>query len=160
MGPLYHLRDRGDRVRALAEARRVLRPGGVLFGVVIPRWASTFVGMLRGWVYDGEYAAMVRDEIATGRHARPASWPNLFIDGFFHDLADVQSEVRGAGLALHGWAAIEGPAWMCQDFDAAWENPPRRARILELSRLAEQAPEVFATSPHVAVIAGAADVAA
>src|SRR5262245_7148458 len=29
-GPLYHLTDRGDRLRALREARRVLRPGGVL----------------------------------------------------------------------------------------------------------------------------------
>jgi SAM-dependent methyltransferase len=28
LGPLYHLADRRDRVRALGEARRVVRPGG------------------------------------------------------------------------------------------------------------------------------------
>ena len=28
LGPLYHLRRRADRVRALGEARRVVRPGG------------------------------------------------------------------------------------------------------------------------------------
>ena len=31
MGPLYHLTARADRLRALAEARRVLRPGGMVF---------------------------------------------------------------------------------------------------------------------------------
>jgi ubiquinone/menaquinone biosynthesis C-methylase UbiE len=32
LGPLYHLRQRSDRVRALAEARRVVRPGGPVSG--------------------------------------------------------------------------------------------------------------------------------
>lgn len=34
MGPLYHLTERRDRLRALAEARRVLRDGGTLFAVI------------------------------------------------------------------------------------------------------------------------------
>jgi SAM-dependent methyltransferase len=33
MGPLYHLTDRADRVQALREAHRVLRPGEVLLAV-------------------------------------------------------------------------------------------------------------------------------
>src|SRR5207342_1873839 len=39
LGPLYHLRERADRIRALAEAARVVRPGGVVFAAVISRWA-------------------------------------------------------------------------------------------------------------------------
>jgi SAM-dependent methyltransferase len=38
MGPLYHLTARQDRVAALREARRVLRPGGRLLAVAISRW--------------------------------------------------------------------------------------------------------------------------
>jgi len=30
LGPLYHLIEHEDRVQALSEARRVLKPGGVL----------------------------------------------------------------------------------------------------------------------------------
>ncbi|MCA1842209.1 MAG: class I SAM-dependent methyltransferase, partial [Actinobacteria bacterium] len=35
LGPLYHLVERADRMQALAEARRVLRPGGVLIAAAI-----------------------------------------------------------------------------------------------------------------------------
>ncbi len=45
MGPLYHLLEEEDRLRALAEAQRVLRPGCPLFAAFIsryavPRWAA------------------------------------------------------------------------------------------------------------------------
>ena len=41
LGPLYHLTERSDRIRALREARRVLRPGGMLLAAGINRFAST-----------------------------------------------------------------------------------------------------------------------
>jgi len=153
MGPLYHLPKRHDRVKTLMEARRVLRPNGVLFGVIIPRWASTLIGMQRGWIYDDAYAAMVREEITTGRHVRPESWPQLFMDGYFHSMDDVHSEIREAGFTVRTIAAIEGPAWMSQEFDTAWDDPAKRERILEISRLAEKDPAVIGGSPHVAFMA-------
>jgi SAM-dependent methyltransferase len=153
MGPLYHLTERQDRLQALREAGRVLREGGTLFAVVIPRWASALVGMERGWIYDDDYAAMVRQELATGRHRRPDRWPRLFMDGFFHDLVDLQSEIEAAGFALERCAAIEGPARLSRDFDDAWQDAAKRERILQLSRAAEGVPELLAASPHVAVIA-------
>src|SRR3984885_7579659 len=45
LGPLYHLTERTDRVRALAEARRVTRPGGIVAAAVISRYVSTFAGV-------------------------------------------------------------------------------------------------------------------
>src|SRR5439155_2231303 len=38
LGPLYHLLDRADRVRAWREAGRVVRPGGVVVGATISRF--------------------------------------------------------------------------------------------------------------------------
>ncbi len=48
LGPLYHLPERADRLAALAEARRVLRPGGVVFAAAISRFASMLDGLFTG----------------------------------------------------------------------------------------------------------------
>jgi ubiquinone/menaquinone biosynthesis C-methylase UbiE len=48
MGPIYHLTERSDREKALSEAYRVLRNGGVLFSVAINRFAALFDGLTRG----------------------------------------------------------------------------------------------------------------
>src|SRR5258705_3537485 len=52
LGPLYHLIEHEDRVQALSEARRVLKPGGVLFAAVISRFASFIDGLLSGFFQD------------------------------------------------------------------------------------------------------------
>jgi ubiquinone/menaquinone biosynthesis C-methylase UbiE len=50
LGPLYHLTLRDDRIRALREAWRVVRPGGVVVVAAISRFASTIDGLLRGFL--------------------------------------------------------------------------------------------------------------
>jgi ubiquinone/menaquinone biosynthesis C-methylase UbiE len=40
LGPLYHLIKKEDRDKALKEAHRVLKPGGILFAAAITRFAS------------------------------------------------------------------------------------------------------------------------
>lgn len=47
LGPLYHLTDREERLKALREARRVVRPGGKLFVAAVSRFASLFYGLAR-----------------------------------------------------------------------------------------------------------------
>src|SRR2546429_5170704 len=46
LGPLYHLTDRAERVRALRECARVVRPGGPVFAAVISPWAAPIDGVL------------------------------------------------------------------------------------------------------------------
>jgi SAM-dependent methyltransferase len=152
MGPLYHLQDRGDRMAALREANRVLRPGGLLVSTIIPRWASAMVGMIREWVFDPSFAEMVRQEVTAGLHCRPESWPNLFMDGYFHSIPDIETEMTEAGFFVSSCLAVEGPAWMCANFAEAWDDPERRGRILEIARMAESDPSLLSASPHVAVI--------
>jgi SAM-dependent methyltransferase len=52
LGPLYHLDRPGDRVRALAEARRVVRRDGPVFAAAISRWATRMDAILRLRLYE------------------------------------------------------------------------------------------------------------
>jgi len=38
LGPLYHLRDVNERKQAISEARRVLKPGGIIFAAFLNRY--------------------------------------------------------------------------------------------------------------------------
>jgi len=48
-GPLYHLVERSVRLMALREARRILKPQGVLIAAAISRFASLMHGLARGF---------------------------------------------------------------------------------------------------------------
>ena len=42
MGPLYHLINKEDRLKALSEVQRILKPGGIVICAFISRYASLF----------------------------------------------------------------------------------------------------------------------
>ncbi len=149
-GPLYHLTERDDRLAALVEVQRVLRPGGVLLAFAISHLASTVVGLLRGAVFDDEYLRMVTQEIETGRHDRPSGWPGLFTTAYFHRPEQLRAELAGAGMTCDAVLAVQGPAWMVPDFEASWQDPAKRAVMLQIARLAEHDP---AFSPHMMAVA-------
>ncbi len=149
-GPLYRLTERADRLAALGEARRVLSRGGVLLAFAIGHFASTIVGLLRGWVFDGDYLGMVTQEIETGRHRRPPSWPGLLTTAYFHRPEQLRAEIDAAGMACNDVLAVQGPAWMVPDFEASWQDPGKRAAILQIARLAEYDPVL---SPHMVAVA-------
>jgi ubiquinone/menaquinone biosynthesis C-methylase UbiE len=52
LGPLYHLTDRRDRLQALGEARRVVRPGGPIVVAGISRWSPRLYGILLKRIYE------------------------------------------------------------------------------------------------------------
>jgi SAM-dependent methyltransferase len=68
LGPLYHLTRRDDRVSALREAKRALRPGGVVLCALISRFASALDGLTKHLFDDPVYQAIVRRDLAEGQH--------------------------------------------------------------------------------------------
>src|SRR5713101_7975343 len=78
LGPLYHLIEHEDRVQALGEARRILKPGGVLFAAVISRFASFIDGLLNGFFQDAAFRKIIADDLASGQHRNPANHPAYF----------------------------------------------------------------------------------
>jgi SAM-dependent methyltransferase len=153
LGPLYHLTDRADRVRALAEARRVLRPGGVLAAAAISRFASTMDGLLRGSLEEPAFEAIVQRDLRDGQHRNPTGRPEWFTTAYFHLPEELGQEVAEAGLRLQAVLAVEGPAWMLPDIQQRLADPTRREPVLAAIRRVETEPSLLGASSHLLAIA-------
>jgi ubiquinone/menaquinone biosynthesis C-methylase UbiE len=152
LGPLYHLTARSDRRAALAEARRVLKPGGFVFAAAISRFASLLDG-LRGPVFDHDaFARIVEKDLADGQHRNDTGVAEFFTTAFFHEPVELGAEVREAGFALAGLFAVEGPGAFVPDFRRRWEDPRSRARLLDLVRRVEVEPALLGMSPHLLAV--------
>jgi SAM-dependent methyltransferase len=147
-GPLYHLTDRADRLRALREAHRVLRPGGALLAAAISRFASALDGLCRGFLKDPQFADIVRQDLTDGQHQNPTGRPEYFMDTFFHHPDELRTEVVEAGFAYAAVYAVEGPCWILSDFDAWWDIGEYQDRLLQIARALETEPSLLGVSAH------------
>jgi SAM-dependent methyltransferase len=151
LGPLYHLPERADRVAALAEARRVVKPGGLVAAAAISRYASTIDG-LRGLLDDEGFEASIERDLRDGRHANPDRRPRWFTTAYFHLPEDLPGELEDAGLAAEAVLAIEGPAWLLPDLGPQLDDPERRARLMRALDRVEAAPSLLGASAHLMAI--------
>ncbi len=104
-GPLYHLAGREDRLLALAEARRVVRPGGWVFAATIPRFSRHAVMSLAEAVphpYPSDWISLLE-------HGDAPTW-GRFPGAHFHTAEELEGELAQAGLVNVSVCAVEGPA--------------------------------------------------
>jgi ubiquinone/menaquinone biosynthesis C-methylase UbiE len=152
LGPLYHLTSREDRLRALADAYRVLKPAGLLFAVGISRFASTMDGLRQGFLKDPQFAAIAAQDLKDGQHHNPTGRPEYFTDTFFHHPDDLRRETAETGFAVTGIYGLEGPAWLIRDFDEWWANAAYRERLLNIARTVESEPSLLGVSAHLMIV--------
>lgn len=139
-GPLYHLTERAERLTVLAEARRILRPGGVLLAFAITRYAGLIYGLVKGLVFDPAYHAMIANEARTGLRENPPPGAFTFPNAFFHHPDELRAEIQKSGLNYETTLGILGPAWMVPDLDKSWQDATEREVILDIARLTENEP--------------------
>jgi 2-polyprenyl-3-methyl-5-hydroxy-6-metoxy-1,4-benzoquinol methylase len=78
MGPLYHLLTYQERLQAVREARRVLKPQGMLFASFISRFAPMRDAAARYPESVLEHAAHIEQELATGVLNRASTFTNAY----------------------------------------------------------------------------------
>jgi ubiquinone/menaquinone biosynthesis C-methylase UbiE len=153
LGPLYHLTERLDRLAALREAHRMLKPGGILFAAAISRFASLIDGLRSGFFADGVFQDIIAGDLASGQHRNPANHPAYFTTAYFHRPDDLAGEIREAGFERVRILAVEGPAWSAVHFQEAWADPTQRAKLMGFLSRVEEEPSIQGASAHCMAVA-------
>jgi SAM-dependent methyltransferase len=156
-GPLYHLVDRAERVQALREARRVVRPGGIVAVAAVNRFASLFEGLNHGFLFQSEFRAIVERDLLDGCHVNPDNHPHWFTTAFFHHPDELRNEIGDAGFDLIDLVGVEGMAYWLRHLSEQWETDDGRETILFAARAVETEPSLLGLSPHIIAVARAAD---
>jgi ubiquinone/menaquinone biosynthesis C-methylase UbiE len=155
MGPLYHLTERVDRITALREAYRVLRPGGVVLAVGISRVASLLDALRQGLLHQPEVIAIVERDLREGQHRNPDRHAGWFTTAFFHSPDDLAEEVAAAGFDVEPILGIEGPGGYV---NPQWHEPTQRENMLFAARAVEREPSVLGISAHLLAVGQKVDV--
>lgn len=148
-GPLYHLTDSEERIRAICEARRVLRAGGVLLAVAISRFASALDGIGRGLIRDPDFIRIVEHDLETGQHRNETGRPEYFTTAFFHHPEELKMEMIEGGFPTPRLCAIEGPLWMVPES----ANAEEQEGLMVIMRKLENEGTLLGASAHIMGIA-------
>lgn len=152
LGPLYHLPERAERLAALAESRRVLRTGGVVFCGAISRFGSLLDAVRQGYLADHEAMAVIEATVRNGRNVNPGldRYPGWFPTAHFHLPDELAAEIAESDLLLDCLVGVEGPGGFVGDGAG---DPERQDHLLRVARLVEHETSLIGLSPHLLAVA-------
>ena len=146
-GPLYHIVEREERAKCLAECRRLLKPGGKLFTANITCFSTalnyTSLYDRRPVLEDDAVFSMVEATVRTGLHRGDEI--GLV---YFHRPEELRDEVAAAGFTDVDLRGVIGPAWIIRNLDEVWYDPAKREAILRVVRLLEREESLMGFSTH------------
>jgi ubiquinone/menaquinone biosynthesis C-methylase UbiE len=126
MGPLYHLLQEAERRQALAEAYRVLKPGGPLFSAFIGRYAAPRWAAVHEPTWPLENSDLLVSILTTGVLPPRGAEGEAFVAHFAHP-REVVPLCQRVGLEVVVVLGVEGVVSMNEDgvnalSGVAWET--------------------------------------
>lgn len=110
-GPMYHLAP-ADRAIALAEAARVVVPGGVIGAVAVNRYANLIGAAVANQLH--ERRGVVDDILTNGYSPKNDRVPHMY----YHSPGELEGEFTSAGLSQVSVAGLTGPGgWLTVALD-------------------------------------------
>lgn len=143
MGPLYHLLTHQERIQAIHEAMRVLKPGGKLFAAFITRFAPFRYVAIGEPAWLAKNPAYARQLLETGIHDQPTQ----FAKAYYAHPNEIIPLMEGSGLRTHRLVGCEGIVAELDDkvnalTEEAWEA------WVDLNYRLGQDPTLYGASDH------------
>lgn len=146
-GPLYHLINQEDRLKALKEAYRVLKPGGLIFAAAISRFASLMDAMHKGSLYSK--IEILEKDLVNGIHRKI---PEDLAFAYLHYPNELKNEVEISGFENVNIRAIEGPVWEKNVLDSLSRDQAGWKKLLSLLEQIEIEESIIGASSHIMAI--------
>jgi len=153
LGPLYHLTSRADRVTALREAGRVLRPGGIVVAKALSRFYPVFEGLADGAEPEPGWRESLPQFLASGQYRNPGGDPAAFTTSYFHRPEELTAEIADAGLRVRELLAVSGTVKLLSGLSERLDGAEEREHVLAVLRLVEAEPSLIGLSQNFVAIA-------
>ena len=159
MGPLYHIIDYCERIRALKECCRLLKPGGVIFSAALTPF-SVLLDKLTvyspgggSYLENPDFLAMVERELNDGCHLNPNKEVYAGLgSSHLHTAKALKAELEAGGFSetvVHG---VMGGAWLANNIDELWKNEKSRNVLMTTVRLLDTHEEIIGLSGHLLAV--------
>lgn len=160
MGPLYHITDYGERIKAVSESRRLLKKNGVLFTAALTPFSVLLYNITvyspdggERYLEDPKFLAMVERELKDGCHENPNREVYEGIgSAHLHSAKALREELAAAGFpesVVHG---VMGGAWLARDIEKLWKNEISRNALMNTVRLLDTHEEIIGLSGHLLAV--------